>query len=79
MFILLLETWKGSGAVEGLLGKEGAHFLGCNSHVGNERLLVFYNSGTLYYEIMLIIRPYIFIRNLFSLVDLSPSSGVSCC
>jgi hypothetical protein len=35
---LLLKPWKGSGVVEGLLIIEGAHFLGWNKHVGNERL-----------------------------------------
>jgi hypothetical protein len=32
------EAWKGSGAAEGLLRREGAHFLGWDRHVGNERL-----------------------------------------
>jgi hypothetical protein len=35
---LLLKLWKGSGAVKGLLSKEGAHSLGWDRHVGNERL-----------------------------------------
>jgi hypothetical protein len=35
---LLLKPWKGSGATEGLLSREGAHFLGWDRHVGNERL-----------------------------------------
>jgi hypothetical protein len=38
LFILLLNPWKGSGAVEGLLSREGAHFLGWDRHVGNEKL-----------------------------------------
>jgi hypothetical protein len=32
------EAQKGSGAVEGLLRREGAHFLGWDRHVGNEIL-----------------------------------------
>jgi hypothetical protein len=32
------EARKGSGAVEGLLRREGAHFLGWDRHVGNEGL-----------------------------------------
>jgi hypothetical protein len=35
---LLLKPWKGSGAAEGLLSREGAHFLGWDMHVGNEGL-----------------------------------------
>jgi hypothetical protein len=35
---LLLKPWKGSGAAEGLLSREGAHFLGWDRHVGNEGL-----------------------------------------
>jgi len=35
---LLLKPWKGSGAAEGLLSREGAHFLGWDKNVGNERL-----------------------------------------
>jgi len=35
---LLLKPWKGSGAVEGLLSREGAHFMGWENNVGNERL-----------------------------------------
>jgi hypothetical protein len=31
-------SWKGSGAVEGLLSREGAHFLGWDMHVRNEGL-----------------------------------------
>jgi hypothetical protein len=38
LFDLLLKPWKGSGAAEGLLSREGAHFLGWDRHVGNERL-----------------------------------------
>jgi hypothetical protein len=38
LFDLLLKPWKGSGAVEGLLRREGAHFLGWDRHVGNEGL-----------------------------------------
>jgi hypothetical protein len=33
-----MKPWKGSGVAKGLLSREGAHFLGCNGHVGNERL-----------------------------------------
>jgi hypothetical protein len=32
------EAWKGSGAAEGLLSREGAHFLGWDMHVRNEEL-----------------------------------------
>jgi len=32
------ETRKGTRVVEGLLRKEGAHFLGWDRHVGNEGL-----------------------------------------
>jgi hypothetical protein len=32
------EAQKGSGAAEGLLSREGAHFLGWDKHVGNEGL-----------------------------------------
>ena len=32
------EAQKGSGAAEGLLSREGAHFLGWDRHVGSERL-----------------------------------------
>jgi hypothetical protein len=35
---LFLESWKGSGEVKGLLSGEGAHFLGCDRCVRNERL-----------------------------------------
>jgi hypothetical protein len=35
---LLLKPWKGSGEAEGMLRREGAHFLGWDRHVGNERL-----------------------------------------
>jgi hypothetical protein len=35
---ILLNLLKGSGAAEGLLSREGAHFLGWDKHVGNERL-----------------------------------------
>jgi hypothetical protein len=35
---LVAEAWKGSGAAEGLLSREGAHFLGWDKHVGNEGL-----------------------------------------
>ena len=35
---LVAEAQKGSEAVEGLLSKEGAHFLWCDRHVGNEGL-----------------------------------------
>jgi hypothetical protein len=38
LFDLLLKPWKGSGVAEGLLRREGAHFLGWDNHVGNERL-----------------------------------------
>jgi hypothetical protein len=38
MFDLLLKPWKGSGANEGLLSIEGAHFLGWDMHVENEGL-----------------------------------------
>ena len=34
----IVEAWKGSGEVEGLLSREGAHFLGRERHVGNEGL-----------------------------------------
>jgi hypothetical protein len=34
----VVEALKGSGAVEGLLSREGAHFLGWDRHVGNEGL-----------------------------------------
>ena len=34
----IVEARKGSGVVEGLLSREGAHFLGWDRHVGNERL-----------------------------------------
>jgi hypothetical protein len=30
------EAQKGSGVVEGLLSREGAHFLGWDKHMGNE-------------------------------------------
>jgi hypothetical protein len=32
------EAWKGSGEAEGLLSREGEHFLGWDRHVGNEGL-----------------------------------------
>jgi hypothetical protein len=35
---LLLKPLKGSGAVEGLLSREGAHFMEWYMHVGNEIL-----------------------------------------
>jgi hypothetical protein len=35
---MLLKPWKGSGAAEGLLSREGEHFLGWDMNVGNERL-----------------------------------------
>jgi hypothetical protein len=35
---LLLNPWNGSGAVEGLLRREGAHSLGWDKHVGNASL-----------------------------------------
>jgi hypothetical protein len=35
---LLLKPRKGSGVAEGLLRREGAHFLGWDRHVGNEGL-----------------------------------------
>jgi hypothetical protein len=35
---LLLKPWKGSGADEELLRKEGAHFFGWDRNVGNEKL-----------------------------------------
>ena len=34
----VVEAQKGSGAVKGLLRREGAHFLGWDKHVGNEGL-----------------------------------------
>jgi hypothetical protein len=34
----IVESRKGSGAAEGLLSREGAHFLGWDKHVGNEGL-----------------------------------------
>jgi hypothetical protein len=34
----VVEARKGSGAAKGLLKREGAHFLGWDRHVGNERL-----------------------------------------
>jgi hypothetical protein len=34
----VVEAQKGSGAAEGLLRREGAHFLGWDRHVGNEGL-----------------------------------------
>jgi hypothetical protein len=34
----VVEAWKGSGVVKGLLSREGAHFLGWDKHVGNEGL-----------------------------------------
>jgi hypothetical protein len=34
----VVEARKGSGAAEGLLSREGAHFLGWDRHVGNEGL-----------------------------------------
>jgi hypothetical protein len=34
----VVESQKGSGVVVGLLGREGAHFLGWDRHVGNEGL-----------------------------------------
>jgi hypothetical protein len=34
----IVEAWKGSEAAEGLLRREGAHFLGWDRHVGNEGL-----------------------------------------
>jgi hypothetical protein len=34
----VVETRKGSGAGEGLLSREEAHFLGWDRHVGNEGL-----------------------------------------
>jgi hypothetical protein len=34
----VVEAQKGSGAAEGLLRREGAHFLGWDKHVGNEGL-----------------------------------------
>jgi len=33
-----LKQYKGSGAVEGLLRREGAHFMGWDMNVGNEIL-----------------------------------------
>jgi hypothetical protein len=34
----VVEAQKGSGAVEGLLSREGAHLMGWDMHVGNEGL-----------------------------------------
>ena len=34
----IAEARKGSGAAEGLLSREGEHFLGWDRHVGNEGL-----------------------------------------
>jgi hypothetical protein len=34
----VVEAQKGSGAAEGLLSREGAHFLGWGRHVWNEGL-----------------------------------------
>jgi hypothetical protein len=34
----VVEARKGSGVVEGLLSREGAHFLGWDIHVGNEAM-----------------------------------------
>jgi hypothetical protein len=34
----VVEAQKGSATVEGMLSKEGAHFLGWDKHVGNEGL-----------------------------------------
>jgi hypothetical protein len=34
----VVEVRKGSGVAEGLLSREGAHFLGWDRDVGNERL-----------------------------------------
>jgi len=36
--ILLMNPWKGSGTVEGLLRKQGVKFLGWDGDIGNERL-----------------------------------------
>jgi hypothetical protein len=33
---LVAKAWKGSGEANGLLSREGAHFLGWDMHVGNE-------------------------------------------
>jgi hypothetical protein len=33
---LVVEARKGTGAIKGLLSREGAHFLGWDRHVGNE-------------------------------------------
>jgi len=33
---LLLKPRKGSGAAEGMLSREGTHFLGWDRHVGDE-------------------------------------------
>jgi len=35
---MLLKPRKGSGEAKGMLRREGAHFLGWDRHVGNERL-----------------------------------------
>ena len=35
---LVAEARKGSGAAEGLLSKDGAHFMGWEMHVGNKGL-----------------------------------------
>jgi hypothetical protein len=32
----IAKSHKGSGAIEGLLNREGAHFLGWDKHVGDE-------------------------------------------
>ena len=37
LFDLLVKPWKGSGVDKVMLSKEGAHFLGWDMHVGNER------------------------------------------
>jgi len=41
---LLLKPWKGSGAAQGLLSREGENFLGWDRHVGNETLHASCNS-----------------------------------
>lgn len=38
---------KGSGAAEGLVSREGAHFLGCDRCIWNEGLWTSCNSGYL--------------------------------
>jgi hypothetical protein len=34
----VVEALRGSGVAEGMLSREGAHFLGWDKHVGNEGL-----------------------------------------